>query len=151
MRVVAQRVGRASVTVEESTISSIGRGLLLLAGASVSDTADDVAAVAAKIVGLRVFPDDDGKINLSVGDIGGSVLLVSQFTLLGDVRKGRRPSFTDAAPPDSARQLLESLRAGIESYGIEVATGVFGAHMIVDLSNDGPVTVLIETREGRIV
>lgn len=123
----------------------------MLAGASVSDTEDDVAAVAAKIAGLRVFPDDDDKMNLSVADIGGSVLLVSQFTLLGDVRKGRRPSFTDAAPPDRGRQLLESLRAAIVSYGIEVATGVFGARMVVDLSNDGPVTVLIETREGRIV
>lgn len=123
----------------------------MLAGASVSDTEDDVAAVAAKIAGLRVFPDDEGKMNLSVADIGGSVLLVSQFTLLGDVRRGRRPSFTDSAPPERARQLLESLRAGIVSYGIEVATGVFGAHMVVDLSNEGPVTVLIETREGRIV
>jgi D-tyrosyl-tRNA(Tyr) deacylase len=148
MRLVVQRVSRASVTVGGERISDIGAGYLALVGAEDGDTADDARYLADKLCGLRVFEDADGKMNLSVIDVGGSVLLVSQFTLLGDARKGRRPSFSRAARPEIAEALLEDMRAQLKTRGLAVKTGRFGAHMKVALINDGPVTILIDSRKG---
>jgi D-tyrosyl-tRNA(Tyr) deacylase len=148
MRLVVQRVSRASVTVGGERISDIGAGYLALVGAEDGDTADDARYLADKLCGLRVFEDADGKMNLSVVDVGGSVLLVSQFTLLGDARKGRRPSFSRAARPEIAEALLEDMCAQLKMRGLAVKTGRFGAHMEVELINDGPVTILIDSRKG---
>ncbi len=148
MRLVVQRVSRASVTVGGERISDIGAGDLALVGAEDGDTADDARYLADKLCGLRVFEDADGKMNLSVADVGGSVLLVSQFTLLGDARKGRRPSFSRAARPEIAEALLEDMCAQLKMRGLAVKTGRFGAHMEVELINDGPVTILIDSRKG---
>ena len=150
MRVVLQRVNRASVAVEGETVGQIGVGLLALVGVADGDDEADARAAAAKTVGMRIFPDDDGKMNRSVVDAGGSILLVSQFTLLGDVRKGRRPAFTTAATPDLAVSILETLAASIEATGVRVEHGRFGAHMIVDLVNDGPVTIVFDVTGGRV-
>ena len=151
MRVVIQRVAEASVTVDGNIVSQIGPGMLALVGIEQADTREDVGVAAGKITGLRIFGDDAGKMNLSVGDTGGSVLVVSQFTLLGDVRRGRRPSFTSAASPDHAKKLVERLVDEIRSAGIETSTGVFGEHMSVELVNDGPVTLVIEVKDGRLL
>lgn len=144
MRVVVQRVSRASVEVRGNTVASIDHGLLALVGVAPTDGASEVEAAADKLVGLRIFADDDGKMNRSVSDVEGSVLIVSQFTLLGDTTKGRRPSFVGAAQPELAEPLIESLIAAIESRGIPTATGKFGAHMLVSLVNDGPVTLVLD-------
>jgi D-aminoacyl-tRNA deacylase len=144
MRVVLQRVSRASVTVEGRVVGEIGRGFLVLAGFTASDTGETVAWMAEKIAGLRVLPDDEGKMNRSLGEVGGAALVVSQFTLYGDARKGRRPSFVDAAPPEVAEPLYERLVDGLTARGIPVARGVFGAVMAVELVNDGPVTLILE-------
>ena len=145
MKVVLQRVSRASVDVADERVGEIGQGLLLLAGFAASDGASELEWLADKIVGLRIFADDEGKMNRSVTDIGGSVLVVSQFTLYGDTRKGRRPSFLGAAPPEISEPLYEQfvdlLRARLSG---RVATGRFGAEMDVSLSNDGPVTLILE-------
>ncbi len=145
MRVVLQRVARASVTVEGEVVGSIGRGHLLLVGFRSGDAEGDLSWMADKVVGLRVFPDEGGRMNRSLQDVGGDLLVVSQFTLYGDVRRGRRPSFVDAAPPEEAEPLYDSfvrlLRDRAEG---KVATGVFGAMMDVDLVNDGPVTLVLE-------
>lgn len=151
MIAVAQRVSTASVVVGGESIASIDGGLLVLVGVAPEDTAADAAAVAHKLVGLRVFRDDDGKMNRSVADISGAVLIVSQFTLLADLRKGRRPSFVGAAPPDLAEPLVQMVADLITEQGIAVATGSFGAHMEVHSVNDGPVTIVIETAAGAIV
>jgi len=151
MRVVIQRVAEASVTVDGNIVSQIGPGMLALVGIEQADTREDVGVAAGKITGLRIFGDDAGKMNLSVGDTGGSVLVVSQFTLLGDVRRGRRPSFTSAASPDHAKKMVERLVDEIRSAGIETSTGVFGEHMSVELVNDGPVTLVIEVKDGRLL
>lgn len=148
MRAVVQRVGEASVTVDDVVTGAIGRGLLVLAGAAVGDSAADAAVMADKIAGLRIFADDAGKMNRSVVDTGGSVLLVSQFTLLAEVRKGRRPSFTAAAPPGEAEALLGALGEAIASHGVPVEHGRFGAMMRVRLTNDGPVTIVIDVTDG---
>lgn len=145
-----QRVTRASVTVDERVVSSIGAGLCLLVGIEPVDGPDEVAAAVDKISGLRVFADETGKMNLSIGEVAGEILLVSQFTLLGDVRKGRRPSFTGAALPDHAEPLVDALGEGLARVGIETRTGVFGAQMHLDLVNDGPVTLILEFRDGRV-
>lgn len=150
MRVVVQRVARASVNVAGEVVSSIGAGLCLLAGVAPEDGPGEVGAVVDKIAGLRIFPDADGKMNRSVVDIGGEILLVSQFTLLGDVRKGRRPSFTSAAPPEHAEPLIDAMRDGLIGKGITTRTGVFGAGMAVDLVNDGPVTLVLDVSGGRV-
>lgn len=150
MRAVAQRVLRAAVSVDGSVVGEIGSGLAVLVGVGSSDTEADAVAMADKLVGLRVFPDADGKMNLSVQDSGGEILVISQFTLLGDVRKGRRPSFVDAATPEVADPLVRRVAEGVAERGVGVATGKFGAHMEVDLLNDGPVTLVIEAAEGRI-
>jgi D-tyrosyl-tRNA(Tyr) deacylase len=144
MRVVLQRVSRARVTVEGRVTGEIGRGLLLLAGFKDGDAEDALAWMADKIVGLRVFPDDEGKMNRSVQEVGGGLLVVSQFTLYGDARKGRRPSFIDAARPEIAIPLYERFVELLRATGLSVGTGEFGAMMEVELVNDGPVTLILE-------
>jgi len=150
MRIVLQRVDRAAVTVAGQTTGAIEGGLLVLAGVAVGDTNADARVAAEKVIGLRIFPDDDGKMNRSVGDVGGSILVVSQFTLLADVAKGRRPSFVAAARPAEAIPILQTFTDTIEAGGIVVAHGRFGAHMQVELVNDGPVTIVLDTQDGRI-
>jgi D-tyrosyl-tRNA(Tyr) deacylase len=145
MRVVVQRVSEASVTVDDVVVGRIGRGLLALVGAARGDTLDTAAKLADKVVHLRVFADSAGKMNLSLLDVSGALLVVSQFTLLGDCRKGRRPSYGDAADGDEAAPLVEAVCARASELGIEVARGRFGAHMSVALVNDGPVTLLLDT------
>ena len=146
MRAVVQRVTRARVVIEGETVGEIGRGLLVLLGVTHSDTAEVAAWLADKIVGLRVFNDADGKMNLSVADVGGGVLVVSQFTLYGDCQKGRRPSFIDAARPEVAIPLYEAFVNGVRALGVPAATGRFGAMMQVELVNDGPVTLILDSR-----
>lgn len=145
MKAVLQRVRRASVTVAGQLIGAIDRGLLVLLGVGQGDTPQDVHQLADKIVGLRIFDDPEGKMNLDLTQIGGAVLVVSQFTLYGDCRKGRRPSFIEAAPPELAEQLYEQFVAAVGVKGIPVATGKFRADMQVELVNDGPVTLLLES------
>ncbi|MFN0166660.1 MAG: D-aminoacyl-tRNA deacylase [Bryobacteraceae bacterium] len=145
MRVVIQRVSEASVTVDGSITGAIGRGLLVLVGVSKTDTHRDADFLAEKVTGLRIFPDDAGKMNLSVVDIGGGVLVVSQFTLYGDIRKGRRPSFDQAAGPTEARALYEYFVETLRSRLARVETGVFQAMMSVSLVNEGPVTILCDS------
>lgn len=147
MRLVVQRVTRASVTVDGEVTGKIGRGYMVLVGSEVGDTEADARLCADKLAGLRVFVDDEDKMNRSVLDVGGEILLVSQFTLLGDARHGRRPSFIAAARPEEAEPLLETMKAMLEEKGLHVETGRFRAHMDVELVNDGPVTILIDSRK----
>ncbi|HEY7992955.1 MAG TPA: D-aminoacyl-tRNA deacylase [Candidatus Eremiobacteraceae bacterium] len=142
-----QRVNSARVEVAGETVGSIGKGLLAFVGVARDDVEDDARIMASKISGLRVFNDDDGAMNRSLLDAGGSILAVSQFTLYGDVRKGRRPSFVDAAPGESAQPLFDRVVELLRRDGIAVETGVFGASMQVELTNDGPVTILIDSRK----
>lgn len=151
MRAVVQRVSRASVTVAGSIVGEVGEGLLALVGVTHDDTEADAIALAEKMAGLRIFGDEEGKMNLSVSDVGGSCLVVPQFTLYGSVRRGRRPSFSGAADPDRASTLVDAVTRHIEGLGVAVAAGRFGAMMEVELLNHGPVTLIIETREGRVV
>ncbi len=151
MRAVLQRVSSASVAVDSETIGRISRGLVVLVGVEAGDVDRDATVIAHKISGLRVFGDQDGRMNLSLADIDGSVLLISQFTLLADVRRGRRPSFVAAAEPALAKPLIELIAASLISAGIDVALGEFGATMDVHLVNAGPVTVTLEVRGGRVV
>ncbi len=146
MRAVIQRVSRASVTVDGEVVGEIEAGLLVLLGVEQGDTQDDVVWMANKVVGLRVFEDAEGKMNLDVGEVGGAVLAVSQFTLLGDCRKGRRPSFVAAARPEEANALYRSFVAEVAGQGLEVAEGRFQQHMEVELVNDGPVTLQVDSR-----
>jgi D-tyrosyl-tRNA(Tyr) deacylase len=146
MRTVIQRVSRAAVTVDGAVVGRIGTGLLALVGVAEGDTATDIDYTASKIRDLRVFGDEHGRMNRSVVDIGGQVLVVSQFTLLGDVRKGRRPGFDAAAPPEIAKARYDDLVGRLRDAGLAVETGVFQAHMQVDLVNDGPVTILLDSR-----
>src|SRR2546425_7281711 len=141
MRALLQRVSRASVTVEGQIVGQIGQGLLVLLGVGQNDSEVQVKTLAEKIAHLRIFGDDEGKMNRSLLDIGGEVLVVSQFTLYADTRRGRRPSFTEAAPPALAEPLVERFQAAIAAYGIKVAGGIFGAYMQVELVNEGPVTI----------
>jgi len=145
MRIVLQRVTRASVTVEGRVTGQIGAGLVALVAVGREDTAATVVAMAEKIVNLRIFNDEQGKMNRSLLDTGGAVLAVSQFTLYGDARGGRRPSFVLAAPPDLGKALYEDFVAALRALGPRVETGVFQAHMSVELVNDGPVTILIDS------
>jgi len=147
MRAVVQRVSRGAVKVDGTVIGQIGLGFVVLLGVAGDDTQDDVIWLAGKLEGLRVFEDDDGRMNLALKDVLGSVLVVSQFTLLGDCRKGRRPSFVAAAPPGKAKSLYESFVAELRGYGLPVETGKFQAHMEVSLSNDGPVTLLLDSQK----
>lgn len=145
MRAVVQRVSRAAVEVEGETVGRVGRGFLVLVAAREGDDEAGAVWLARKIAGLRVFEDDAGKMNLALGDIGGGVLAVSQFTLYGDCRKGRRPSFVDAMEPDGALRLYERFVAALRQEGVPTETGRFGEHMAVSLLNDGPVTLIIDT------
>src|SRR6476646_3332148 len=147
MRAVLQRVTRASVTVSGEVVGKIGRGILVLLGVEPDDTDEDARQLDDKTIALRIFDDADGKMNLSLEEIGGALLVVSQFTLLGDCRKGRRPSFIGAAPPELAERLYETFVAAVGVQGISVATGKFRAMMQVELVNDGPVTILLESRK----
>lgn len=148
MRAIVQRVNHARLTVEGETVAEIGPGLVVLAGIYADDTERDRTFVAEKTANLRVFQDDVGKMNLSVLDVGGEVLLVPNFTVAGSTRKGRRPSFDRAMAPEQSRSEFDRLAADLASQGVPVKTGVFGAHMHVLLENDGPVTLVIDSREG---
>ena len=148
MRAVVQRVSAASVAVDGRTVGEIGPGLLVLLGVSASDATADADYLAEKIAGLRIFEDDDGRMNLSVNDMGGAVLAVSQFTLYGDVRRGRRPSFDAAARPERARELYEYFVAQIQRRGLHCETGQFQAMMSVSLVNQGPVTILLDSSKS---
>lgn len=147
MRAVVQRVSRASVKVEGKSTGEIALGLLVLLGVGQEDAEKDADYLAEKIAGLRIFEDDAGKMNLSVMDVGGAVLAVSQFTLFGDVRRGKRPSFDVAARPERARELYEYFVEGVRSLGLRCETGRFQATMQVELINDGPVTILLDSRK----
>ena len=146
MRAVVQRVTEARVVVGGETVAQIGPGLMVLVGVAAGDGEDDMRYIADKILDLRLFDDAEDRINLSVTDTEGSVLLVSQFTLLGDCRKGRRPSWSDAAPPEAAERLYQSVAARLRARGTPTETGIFRADMAVSLTNDGPVTVLLDSR-----
>jgi D-tyrosyl-tRNA(Tyr) deacylase len=145
MKAVLQRVRHASVVVEGEIVGSIDVGFLVLLGVGRGDSEEDVRYIARKIADLRIFSDAEGKFNLALADVGGSVLLVSQFTLYADTRRGRRPSFTAAAPPDLAEALVDRCAYLLRESGVRVETGVFGAHMDVSLLNDGPVTILLDS------
>lgn len=151
MRAVVQRVSRARVRVAGETVGEIGRGLLVLVAAAAGDGPADAEALADKVAGLRIFPDDEGRMNRSVLEAEGAVLVVSQFTLYGDVRRGRRPSFTAAAPPEAAEPLVDLVAERLGRAGLPCATGRFRAHMDVELTNDGPVTLVIEATAGRVI
>jgi D-tyrosyl-tRNA(Tyr) deacylase len=148
MRAVVQRVNRATVTVEDDVVGRVELGVCVLVGVGRNDTDDDAAALADKVVGLRIFEDDAGKMNLSVLEVGGAVLAISQFTLFGDVRKGKRPSFSEALEPVRAEALFEQFCAECRTRGARVETGRFRTHMRVELENDGPVTILIDTQRA---
>lgn len=146
MRVVIQRVTEASVTVGNKDIASIGKGIVILLGVAREDSAADANFLSDKITGLRIFEDQSGKMNLSLLDIHGEVLIVSQFTLVADTGRGRRPSFDPAAPPEEAERLYETFIAKVKEKGLKVATGVFQAEMLVHIHNDGPVTFVLDSR-----
>ncbi len=146
MKTVLQRVSQAAVSVEGKLISEIGKGLVVLVGVEQGDSEKDATYLAEKILHLRIFEDEAGKMNLSLLDVHGSLLVVSQFTLLGDCRKGRRPSFTKAAEPELARYLYEFFIEELKRGGLPVATGIFQAHMTVQIFNDGPVTLILDSR-----
>ncbi len=148
MKAVIQRVTRASVEVEGQTVGRIGVGLLVLLGIAKGDEERDLLYVVDKLHALRIFADEQGKMNRSLHEVGGAILLVSQFTLLGDTSKGRRPGFDHAAQPDEARIWYEQAVVRLRSAGVQVETGMFGAHMQVELLNDGPVTFLLDSRRG---
>jgi D-tyrosyl-tRNA(Tyr) deacylase len=147
MRAVVQRVHESSVSVDGRVVGRIGTGLLVLVGVGTDDDDDDARLIADKVAGLRCFSDEEGKFNRSILDVGGSILAISQFTLFGDCRKGRRPSFTEAARPETAAPLCELFVSTLRERGITVETGEFGAHMDVQLINDGPVTLLIDSKK----
>ena len=144
MRAVVQRVSRASVMIDGEKVGDIGAGLVVLLGITHDDTLERAQWLAEKVAGLRIFNDADGKMNRDLGEVGGAMLIVSQFTLYGDCKKGKRPSFIDAAPPAIAIPLYEAFINGVKALGIPVATGRFGADMKVELVNDGPVTLIVE-------
>lgn len=147
MKAVVQRVSNASVSIDGEIVGSIGQGLVVLLGVADGDSQNDVRYLAQKIVGLRIFSDADGKFNLSAQDVKGDLLLVSQFTLLADSRKGRRPSFVGAASPDHARHLFDEFVDAVKESGLKVETGRFQQHMVVEIHNDGPVTIIIDSRD----
>lgn len=145
MRLILQRVTHGKVVVEGRTIAEIGGGLVILLGIAHGDTEAEARALAEKVAYLRIFNDEQGKMNLSVRDVGGSAIVVSQFTLYADTRRGRRPSFTGAALPDTARPLVDRFAALLREQGVPTQTGEFGAHMLVEIANDGPVTISLST------
>lgn len=148
MKAVIQRVTRASVEVEGRTVGAIGEGLLVLLGVAKGDGEGDCRFMVEKLRGLRIFADDAGKMNRSLDEVQGAILLVSQFTLLGNTRSGRRPGFDDAAPPEEARRLYQDVLTALKTQGTVVESGVFAAHMKVELVNDGPVTFILDSRSG---
>lgn len=148
MKVLLQRVNRASVTVSGEIVGKIGPGLVVLVGIANGDTNNDIKYLSQKILGLRIFADNSGKFNVSVQDIHGEMLVVSQFTLLADTKKGRRPSFTEAAPPALAEELFNEFVDEVKRSGLNVQTGRFQEHMLVEIHNDGPVTVMIDSKEN---
>jgi D-aminoacyl-tRNA deacylase len=147
MKALLQRVTHGSVSVSGETIGSIGNGLVVFIGVEHGDTIKDIQYLSQKIIGLRIFEDNDGKFNLSVSDIQGQILIISQFTLLADSRKGRRPSFTEAAPPGEAEPLFNEFVNVVKSSGLRVETGRFQAHMLVEIDNDGPVTIWLDSHD----
>jgi D-aminoacyl-tRNA deacylase len=147
MKALLQRVSHASVTVDEQIVGQIGQGLLALLGVGQDDSEVQVKTLADKIVHLRIFGDDEGKMNRSLLDIGGEVLVISQFTLYANTRRGRRPSFIEAAPPVLAEPLVERFKEALAGYGLSVASGIFGAYMTIDLRNEGPVTIMLDSEE----
>ena len=147
MKAVIQRVSRASVQVEGKTVGAIGRGLVVLLGVAQGDGVDDARRLAHKTAEMRIFEDPEGRFNLSLLDTGGEALVVSQFTLLADTRRGRRPSFTEAAPPEVAEALVGEFEEALRGLGVPVAGGRFRAHMLVELVNDGPVTIILDTAD----
>ncbi len=146
MRAVVQRVLSASIVIDRIVVASIGKGLAVLVGFSKVDTSEDLDYIARKVLSLRVFPDEEGKMNLSVMEAKGELLLVPQFTLYGDARKGRRPSYSEAMEPETAKQKFDEFVNLCSAYGLIVRKGVFGAHMRFELINDGPVTILLESK-----
>ena len=144
MRAVVQRVSQGSVSVDSKVVGAIERGVVVLVGVTHGDTEEQAEWLARKIAGLRIFEDRAGKINASLLDVGGAALVISQFTLYADTRKGRRPSFTDAALPEVAEPLVEHFSQALRDHGVHVETGIFGADMLVEIHNDGPVTILLE-------
>ena len=149
MKLVVQRVSRAAVRVEDEVVGRIGAGLLLLIAVEREDTEEDRTWCAEKVVGMRIFADADGKMNLSVGQVGGSILAVSQFTLAGSLRRGRRPSFVGAAPPEEAEPAYDGFLDRLRAADLPVESGIFRAHMEVELVNDGPVTILLDSGDRR--
>jgi D-tyrosyl-tRNA(Tyr) deacylase len=150
MKGLVQRVSRAAVTVDGELVGAVGPGITVFVGVGHDDTEADADLLADRIVGLRIFADDDGRMNRSLLDVGGELLVVSQFTLMGDTRRGRRPSFVAAAEPARAEQLVERVvTAAAEGSGVSVATGRFGAHMEIDIQADGPVTLMLDTKQPR--
>ncbi len=147
MKALLQRVSQASVTVDGQIVGQIGQGLLVLLGVGQGDSEQEVKVLADKIVQLRIFGDEEGKMNRSLLDIHGEILVVSQFTLYADMRRGRRPSFTNAAPPSLAIPLYERFKEALASYGLPVASGIFGAMMSIELRNEGPVTIMLDSDE----
>lgn len=147
MKIVVQRVNSASVSIDGQIKGQIGQGYVLLVGISIDDTMDDVTYCVRKVAGLRIFEDDQDKMNLSLKDVGGSILSISQFTLYGDTKKGNRPSFTMAARPELAQPLYDAFNQGLKDAGFHVETGIFQTHMHVALVNDGPVTIIIESKK----
>lgn len=147
MRIVIQRVSRAAVTVDGETVSSMAAGFLLLVAVEREDTREDLLWCAGKVAGLRIFEDDAGKMNRDLAQVGGGILAVSQFTLVGSVRRGRRPSFEGAARPEQAEPMFNEFVEALRATGVQVQTGTFGAHMKVELCNDGPVTLLLDSSD----
>ena len=147
MRALVQRVSRASVTIESCVVGAINPGLVVLVGVGKGDSEADASYLAEKIANLRIFSDQEGKFNLSALDVGGEILVVSQFTLYASTRKGRRPGFTDAAPPEEAEPLVDTFAQLLRSTGLKVETGRFQQHMLVEIHNDGPVTILIDSQD----
>ncbi len=147
MKILLQRVIKASVSVHGEIVGNIGPGLAVLLGVATGDTEKDADYLVDKIINLRIFSDNDGKFNLSLADIHGELLLISQFTLLADLKRGRRPSFTGAAPPDQARRLFDYFVDKVNQRGLHIATGKFQEHMLVEIHNDGPVTIMLDSRD----
>ena len=147
MKALLQRVSKASVSVADEVVGQIGQGLVVFLGISRGDTEQDAQYLAEKTVGLRIFPDSEGRFNLSALDTGADLLVVSQFTLLADTRKGKRPSFTQAAPPQEAEALFEKFLSYLRSSGLRVESGMFQQHMLVKIHNDGPVTIMLDSKE----
>lgn len=151
MKIVIQKVKEAKVIVDEKIVGEIGLGYCLLVGVEATDTLSDIKRAADKITTLRLFDDEDGKINLSIKDVEGSILSISQFTLAGDIKKGNRPSFTNAMAPDTANELYESFNKYLEDNGIKVEKGIFQTHMNVIIDNDGPITMIMEVKDGKVL